>query len=161
MRLSYMYLLEIAGRSLAVYVAVLVLLRFGGRRELAQLTPGDLVVMILIANGVQNAMVGPDTSLEGGIVAAATLVGANWLVSHLRARFPRFEAVLAGRDLVLFHDGDWDKRALLRAGLRPDDVIDSMDDVFDQSKLRDVWFEPKGVIRYETADGQRRRMRPL
>jgi uncharacterized membrane protein YcaP (DUF421 family) len=156
-----MYLLEIVGRSFVVYVGVLVLLRFGGRRELAQLTPGDLVVMILIANGVQNAMVGPDTSLEGGLVSAATLIGANWVASHLRARYPWFEALLQGRDLALFHDGDWDRRALLRVGLRPDDVIDSMDDVFDPAQLREVSFEPKGVIRYETVDGQRRRMRPL
>jgi uncharacterized membrane protein YcaP (DUF421 family) len=149
------------GRSLAVYVAVLMLLRIGGRRELAQLTPGDLVVMILIANRVQNAMVGPDTSLEGGIVAAATLVGANWIASHLRARFPWFEKLLQGRDMVLFHDGAWDRRALLRAGLRREDLVDSMDDVFDDANLREVWFEPKGVIGYETVDHQRRRIRPL
>src|SRR5690349_2973562 len=82
-------LVEIVGRTLAVYVAVLLGLRVGGRRELGQLTPFDLVVILLVANAVQNAMVGPDTTLAGGLVSAATLLAANFVVSRLRLVSPR------------------------------------------------------------------------
>lgn len=88
-----MNLIEIVGRSLVVYAAVLVGLRLGGRRELGQLTPFDLVVILLVANAVQNAMVGADTTLRGGLVSAATLLAANAIVVRLRLRRMCSEAV--------------------------------------------------------------------
>lgn len=100
-----MSMLEIIGRSLAVYVAVLVGLRLGGRRELGQLTPFDLVVILLVANAVQNAMVGGDTSLQGGLVAAATLLAVNSALARLRLRSTRLRHLVEGVPVVLIQHG--------------------------------------------------------
>ncbi len=97
--------IEIAGRSLAVYVAVLAGLRLGGRRQLGQLTPFDLVVILLVANAVQNAMVGADTSLAGGLVAAFTLLIVNAVVARLRLRSARIRQLVEGVPVVLVQHG--------------------------------------------------------
>jgi uncharacterized membrane protein YcaP (DUF421 family) len=96
---------EIIGRTLVVYAVVLVGLRLGGGRELGQLTPFDLVVILLVANAVQNAMVGPDTSLQGGLVAAATLLVVNAGVARLRFRSPRIRHLVEGVPVVLVQHG--------------------------------------------------------
>src|SRR5581483_4015922 len=90
---------EIALRSFLVYGTVLALLRIGGRRELGQVTTTDIVVMILIANAVQNAMVGADASLAGGLLSAITLVVTNWVVNQLRLRFPRVQRFIDGTNV--------------------------------------------------------------
>jgi len=74
---------EIVLRTMVVYIAVLGLLRLGGKRELGQMSPADLVVILIIANAVQNAMNGGDVSLIGGVVSAATLVGMNLALGRL------------------------------------------------------------------------------
>src|SRR3982751_282897 len=81
-------LLEIAFRTFVVYVVVVLGLHFFGKRELGQMTPFDLVLILTISNAVQNAMTGPDTSLTGGIVSATILLATNWLFSRLRERSP-------------------------------------------------------------------------
>ena len=96
---------NIVVRTLVVYVAVLVGLRLGGRREMAQLEPFDLVLILLVANAVQNAMTGPDATLAGGLVSATTLLTANYVVSVLSARSPDFRRVVEGRGRVLVDDG--------------------------------------------------------
>ena len=73
--------LEIALRTALIYVALLLALRLAGKREVGQLTTFDLVVILLVSNAVQNAMVGPDNSLTGGLIAAGVLLGANYLVA--------------------------------------------------------------------------------
>ena len=79
-------LLGIALRAAIVYVLLLVGIRLAGKREIGQLTPFDLVVLLLISNAVQNAMTGPDTSVTGGAAAAATLLLLNAGVAILRQR---------------------------------------------------------------------------
>ncbi|MGV3758194.1 MAG: DUF421 domain-containing protein [Actinomycetota bacterium] len=118
-----MDLIEIVGRSLVVYLAVLIGLRLGGRRELGQLTPFDLVVILLVANAVQNAMVGPDTSVQGGLVAAATLLLANAVVARLRLRSPRLRHLVEGVPVVLIQHGEWVTANLRREGLTEDEVL--------------------------------------
>lgn len=76
-------LLEIALRAAIIYFVVLIGIRLTGKRQVGQMTPFDLVVLLLIANAVQNAMTGPDTSVTGGLVAAATLLGVNVVVTRL------------------------------------------------------------------------------
>ncbi len=148
------YLLEIAGRSLVVYLAVVALLRLGGRRELSQATTTDIVVMILIANGVQNAMVGPDTSVEGGLVSAATLVLANFVVSRLRTQFPQIQRILDGRTVTIAADGEWVPQALRSLGLTPEDALDEMgSEVTDVGDLAWATVDPSGHIRYKTRAG--------
>jgi len=116
-------LVEIVGRSLVVYVAVLVGLRLGGRRELGQLTPFDLVVILLVANAVQNAMVGADTSLQGGLVSAATLFAVNAGVARLRLRSERVRQLVEGVPVVLVQHGEIVTANLHREGITEDEVI--------------------------------------
>lgn len=118
-----MNLIEIVGRSLVVYAAVLVGLRLGGRRELGQLTPFDLVVILLVANAVQNAMVGADTSLLGGLVSAATLLAANTIVARLRLRSVRVRQLVEGVPVVLVQHGELVTANLHREGITEDEVV--------------------------------------
>jgi uncharacterized membrane protein YcaP (DUF421 family) len=114
--------LAIVGRSAAVYGVVLLGLRLGGRRELAQLEPFDLVVILLVANAVQNAMVGSDVTLGGGIVSAATLLAINYAVSAGTARWRWFRLAVEGKGRVIVDDGRLVAPALKREHLLPDDV---------------------------------------
>ena len=104
---SQVPLLQIVLRTLLVYGAVLLGLRLAGKRELGQMTPFDLVVILLIANAVQNAMVGPDTSLTGGVVAAGALLVANFLLATARDRIPFLRRAVEGHPVLLIHDGQF------------------------------------------------------
>jgi uncharacterized membrane protein YcaP (DUF421 family) len=116
-------LVEIIGRSVVVYVVVLAGLRLGGRREIGQLTPFDLVVILLVANAVQNAMVGSDTSLQGGLVAAASLLALNAVVARARLRSPRLRQLVEGVPVVLIQHGEWVQENMHREGLTEDEVL--------------------------------------
>lgn len=104
-------------RTVVVYAALIFILRFVGRRTLAQLNPFDLVVLLLLSNVVQNAVIGPDNSLTGGIVGALTLVATNEVVVRVARSRPRFNAILAGRRAVLVRDGRVDEHGLRNAGI--------------------------------------------
>ncbi len=109
--------IDIVLRSAVVYVAILIGLRVSGKREIGQLTVFDLVVLLLIANAVQNSMVGPDTSLWGGIVAALVLLGINALVARLRLSSPRLKRLVQGSPTVLVLHGE-----IIPAALRSEGV---------------------------------------
>jgi uncharacterized membrane protein YcaP (DUF421 family) len=98
-------LLEIAMRTTAVYAVVLIGVRLSGKREVGQMTPFDLTLLLLISNGVQNAMTGPDTSLLGGVVAAATLLILNYFVAEFSGANRRFRKFVQGQPSLLVHDG--------------------------------------------------------
>lgn len=114
---------DIVLRTAVVYAAVLLGLRLGGRRELGQLTPFDLVVVLLVANAVQNAMVGPDTTLLGGVVSAATLLVANAGVARLRLSSPRLQHLIEGVPVVLAQHGAFIEKNLKREGLTEEEVL--------------------------------------
>jgi len=142
-------LLGIVGRSLVVYAVVLVGLRLGGRRELGQLTPFDLVLVLLVANAVQNAMVGPDTTLVGGLVAAAALFAANAAVARLRLRIPTLRHLVQGDPVVLVQRGEWMDRALHDQGLDREDVLAAMrehGEVGDVSHVELAVLETDGTV---------------
>jgi len=96
---------EILLRTFVVYLTVLVLLRLAGKRELGQMTPFDLVVILVIANAVQNAMTGGDNSLIGGILAASTLTIVNIAVGRWGSRVPFFRRLVASEPTLLLRDG--------------------------------------------------------
>jgi uncharacterized membrane protein YcaP (DUF421 family) len=98
-------LIEIALRTAAIYVVVLLGVRLSGKREVGQMTPFDLTLLLLISNAVQNAMTGPDTSLLGGVVAAATLLIINYFVAELSGGNRRFRKLVEGQPSLLIHDG--------------------------------------------------------
>ena len=92
-------------RTLAVYIVLLVLLRLAGKRQLAQLNAFDLVVLLLLSNVVQNAIIGDESSLPGGLFAAAILVAANYVLVRLSFRHARVNRVLQGTPTTLYEDG--------------------------------------------------------
>ncbi|MDO8506650.1 MAG: DUF421 domain-containing protein [Candidatus Limnocylindria bacterium] len=96
---------EIVLRTVIVYVAVFALLRMAGKRELGQMSVSDLVVILVIANAVQNALNGGDASLTGGLVAAATLVGMNLLFDRFGRRMPFLSRFLKEEPTLLMKDG--------------------------------------------------------
>src|SRR2546427_5294387 len=117
-----MFDLEISGwsivaRTAIIYLALLIGLRLAGKRQLGQMTPFDLVVILLIANAVQNAMVGPDTSVTGGLIAATVLVVLNYGLAQARERLPLLRRALEGTPTLLINDGKFVKEHLRREGL--------------------------------------------
>lgn len=98
-------LLEIALRTGIIYLLVLVGIRLSGKREVGQMTPFDLTLLLLISNSVQNAMTGPDTSVAGGAVAACTLLLLNYLVAEVSGGNRRFRRFVQGQPSLLVHDG--------------------------------------------------------
>src|ERR1022692_5208496 len=98
-------LLGIVLRTAVIYIVVLIGVRLSGKREVGQMTPFDLTLLLLISNSVQNAMTGPDTSLVGGVVAASTLLLVNYLVGSLSGSSRGFRRVVEGEPSLLVHDG--------------------------------------------------------
>jgi uncharacterized membrane protein YcaP (DUF421 family) len=95
----------IVARTAVVYAVVLVGIRLSGKREVGQMTPFDLTLLLLISNAVQNAMTGPDTSVAGGVVAACTLLVLNYLVAEVSGGNRRFRKFIQGQPSLLVHDG--------------------------------------------------------
>src|SRR5256712_5534761 len=110
---------EIILRTAVVYVVVLVLLRAAGKRDLGQMSPVDLVVILVIANAVQNAMTGGDNSLIGGIIAASTLLAMNLVFSRVASRLPHLERLFTSEPTLLIDDGKLIERHLPRENLTP------------------------------------------
>src|SRR5881394_2447164 len=98
-------LIEKILRPIVVYLALVVLLRIFGKRELAQLNPFDLVVLLSLSNTVQNAIIGDDNSITGGMVGAITLVVTNYVVVRYLFRHRRLDEVLEGKPSTLIKDG--------------------------------------------------------
>ena len=98
-------LIQIAVRTAVIYAVVLIGVRLSGKREVGQMTPFDLTLLLLISNAVQNAMTGPDTSLLGGVVAASTLLVLNYTIAELSGGNRRFRKFVQGQPSLLIHDG--------------------------------------------------------
>src|SRR5438067_5255310 len=98
-------LVNIALRTTVIYIVVLIGVRLSGKREVGQMTPFDLTLLLLLSNSVQNAMTGPDTSLTGGIVAAVTLLLMNYVIAELSGANRRFRKFVQGQPSLLIHDG--------------------------------------------------------
>jgi len=92
--------------SACVYIFIVVAIRLFGKKEIAQLSIVDLVFILLISNAVQNAMVGPDTSLLGGLVAAGTLFIINFIFKYILYRFPSLSVAVQGNPIIIVHEGN-------------------------------------------------------
>jgi uncharacterized membrane protein YcaP (DUF421 family) len=115
--------LQIMLRTGAVYLLVLVGVRLTGKREVGQMTPFDLVLLLLLSNSVQNAMTGPDTSLLGGAVAAVVLLVMNYIIAEVSGRNRRFRRMVQGSPTLLIHDGKLLLDHLKREHLTVDEVL--------------------------------------
>src|SRR5262249_5361980 len=96
---------ELVPPPAVVYIFLLALLRFTGKRQIGQLAPFDLVLLLVLSNAVQNSMNGGDNSLVGGLVSAATLVAINCGIGYATFRSKRLEAIVEGRPQVIIHNG--------------------------------------------------------
>lgn len=115
--------LQIVARTGAVYLLVLVGVRLTGKREVGQMTPFDLTLLLLLSNSVQNAMTGPDTSLAGGAVAAVVLLSLNYLVAEFSGVNRRFRRVVQGSPSLLIHNGQLLMDHMQREHLTTDEVM--------------------------------------
>jgi uncharacterized membrane protein YcaP (DUF421 family) len=135
-------------RTVAVYLALALLLRVAGKRDLAQLNSFDLVVVLLLSNVVQNAVIGPDNSLAGGLLGALVLVVFNAGAVRLSLNSDRLHLLLEGTTTVLARHGTWDLRALRREGLRKSDVDAALrrQNANDVGDTETVSLEPGGAV---------------
>jgi uncharacterized membrane protein YcaP (DUF421 family) len=99
-------LLQIVARTAIIYVFILIGVRLSGKREVGQMTPFDLVLLLLLSNSVQNAMTGPDTSLPGGVVAAGTLFVLNRIIAERAGVNRRFRKIVQGSPTMVIHNGN-------------------------------------------------------
>ena len=104
-------------RGIIIYVFLIILLRVTGKRQVGQMSPFDLVLLLVLSNAVQNSMNGGDNSVIGGMISAATLVAANWLLGFLTYKNKRAEALIEGRPELLIHNGKLFEKALVRSQL--------------------------------------------
>lgn len=141
-------------RTITVYLVLLAGIRLAGKRELGQLTPFDLVVLLIIANAVQNSMVGPDSSLNGGLLAALVLLAVNWLLGQLGLRSAWLRRGLIGEPVLLVHDGELLSDRLRREGLLTDEVMQALREhgVDDLSGVKSAVLEVDGTISVVPAD---------
>ena len=108
---------ELVIRSVVVYGFLLVILRISGKRQVGQLAPFDLVLLLVLSNAVQNSMNGGDNSLIGGLVSAATLIAVNFTIGFATFKSKRLEAIIEGRPQIIVHNGKVFEDVMARAQL--------------------------------------------
>src|SRR5439155_24742126 len=102
-------------RAVVVYLFLLVLLRLTGKRQVGQLAPFDLVLLLVLSNAVQNSMNGGDNSITGGMILTCTLIGLHWIVAWVTYHNKTIEGLIEGRPVLLIHNGHIDRKAVQRA----------------------------------------------
>lgn len=146
--------LGIVGRTFICYLFVLVALRMLGTRELGRMTAYDFVLVVVIANAVQNALVGGDNTLVGGLASALTLLAMNYGFTYLLNRFPRLEKHVVGEPVVLISDGQarWD--LMQREGVTRDELMAALREhgVENLTNVRLAVLEVDGTISVVTGE---------
>ncbi|MDI5897105.1 DUF421 domain-containing protein [Flavobacterium yafengii] len=118
--------LDIILRSTAVYFFMVIALRLFGKKELSQLNTADVILILLISNSVQNAMVGNDTSLLGGLAAATVLFTINFILKKLMFKYPRFSDFMQEKPEILIHNGNLDFKSLSKLNITSDELKEAM-----------------------------------
>ena len=113
-------------RACVVYFILLGMIRLSGKRTMGQFTPFDMLLVVLLGNAVQNALLGEDTSVGGGLLLAATLIALNWLVGLLSPRSPRVERWVEGAPVLLARDGQVYRDVLRRELISHEDFEKAM-----------------------------------
>lgn len=141
-------LIQIVFRTLVVYAFLIVIFRLAGRRSMGQMNVFDLALILVISNAVQNAMVGPDTSLSGGLIAALTLIVVNWAVAVIESRSAKARRVLEGSPILLIHDGHWLLENMKRERVNVEEIKQAMREhgVDDPAEVKLAVLELDGSI---------------
>ena len=139
---------DIVIRSASVYIFMVVALRIFGKKELSQLSTFDVILILLISNSVQNAMVGPDTSLLGGIIAAAVLFMLNYLLKKSIAKSSFFKDLLRDKPVILIHNGIPDFKMLSQCDISHEELKEAMREhgVEHYADVKLAMFENDGTI---------------
>lgn len=151
---------QIVLRTTIVYALVLAGLRLAGKREMGELASFDFVMILLLANAVQNAMTGPNTSVMGGIVAAATLLILNYGVSALAHRYPGLRRIILGQRTTLIEQGLPQLDTLEREHIDEDEIMTAAreHDIEKLGDIRTAWLEVDGNITFQTMNGRHLRV---
>jgi uncharacterized membrane protein YcaP (DUF421 family) len=149
-------LLVIFLRTLIVYLVLVLAIRAFGKREIGQMTAFDLVVILMISNAVQNAMTGPDTSVTGGVVAAFTLLLANWGLARIAERSTMFHRLFLGEPTLLIYNGKMLTDRMRREGVDQEELLmaareHGMDDL---SQVQTAVLEIDGTISVVPKEGE-------
>lgn len=118
--------IDIILRSVSVYFFMIIALRIFGKKELSQLNTADVILILLISNSVQNAMVGNDTTLWGGLAAASVLFFINFALKKLMYKFPAFSNLVEEKPVILIHDGNLDFKTLSKLNITSDELREAM-----------------------------------
>lgn len=139
---------EKIARTIGVYAALLVLIRIFGKKLMAQMNSLDLVVVLLLSNVVQNAIIGDDNTLVGGIIGALVLVVVNWLLDLTASRVPALERLFSGTPTAVITDGRVDARALARLSITSEELagVIQQQGADDVSEVRRAAILPGGSI---------------
>jgi len=141
-------ILEKILRPVIVYLCLIAFLRLFGKRELAQLNPFDLVVLLSLSNTVQNAIIGDDNSVSGGIIGAFALLAINWLLMRVLYKAPKMTAALQGSATTLVKDGKVLEDALKEETLTHEELISVLNKngFNDPSDVAECVLEPNGTF---------------
>lgn len=118
--------LDIVIRSVSVYLFMVIALRIFGRKELSQLNTADIILILLISNSVQNAMVGNNSSLYGGLVAALALFLINFIFKRVMLKSKFIKGLIQDKPEVLIHDGKIDFKTISKLGITDDELKEAM-----------------------------------
>ena len=118
--------IQIMFSSIVVYFFIIVAIRLFGKKELSQLSVIDLVFVLLISNSVQNAMVGSDSTLLGGLVAAGTLFIANFIFKEFIYRFPKFSKFIQGESMLLVYNGNLNHENIAKSMITMDELMEAI-----------------------------------
>ena len=151
----------VAWHTLAIYVFLIVMFRVAGRRQLAQLNVIDLVIILVMGSAVETAMVAGDTSLQAGLVSAATLLIANRAIAWALCRSRRWRRLVTGDPILLVREGQFIEEHLHRAGLTHEDVLEALRER-EQCAIARVKFavlETNGTVTVIPMDAETHRVR--
>jgi len=147
---------DVALRSIAVYAFMLFAIRLGGKKELSQLNTTDVVLILLISNAVQNAMVGNNTTLSSGLVAAAVLFLANYLIKKVMFKNKSLQKLISEHPEVLIHDGMLNRKMLDKLDISTDEIEEAMREhgVEKINQVKLAMLEVDGNISIISADNE-------
>src|SRR2546423_4834527 len=139
---------SVVWHTLAIYLFLIIAIRTCGRRQLGQLTPIDLVIVLVLGSAVETSLIAGNISLAAGITSAGTLLIANWAVTRLTCRYKTLRRLLSGGPILLVSHGQFVEQHLRRAGLTHADVLEAIRareaDCVEQ--VRYAVLEPDGEI---------------
>jgi len=155
--------LNIIVSSAAVYIFIIIAIRLFGKKELSQLSVMDLVFMLLLSNAVQNAMVGPDSTLQGGLIAALTLFILNYFFKYLIYRFQWFTDIIEGEPVILISEGRIHEKNLRKEHIPINELLEAVREhgLGDVNEVNLAMLEVDGNISILSNDYKNRTVRAM